>query len=736
MKKIGWLFLLFLTASQIWAQTDVAKPRPKVGLVLSGGGAKGFAHIGVLKVLEKAGVKIDYIGGTSMGAVVGGLYASGYSAQQIDSIFQQTDFDALLSDYIPRASKNFYEKNNDERYAFTLPVKKMKVGIPTAISRGMYNYNLLNKLLNRVRNIHDFNQLPTPFLCMATDIETGEEVLLDKGYLPQALLASGAFPSLFAPVEIDGKWLVDGGVANNFPVEAIKNLGADIIIGVDVQDDLKDRKSLRDATRILVQISNLQMIEKMKEKLNKTDIYIKPDINDYGVISFDQGPEIVKKGEEAAMALYDKIKIFGTQDYIRQPVKNTASDSLNIKNIIINPLKNYTRAYAVGKLRFKQNSKISFDDLRRGMDNITATQNFSSIAYRLDKNNDFDDLNIHLTENPTQSYVRFALHYDGLYKSGILLNVTRKKILFRNDVASMDVILGDNLRYNFDYYVDNGFYWSFGFRSKYNKFNRNVFTDFSDGALFSQWNIGSLNVDFADFTNQLYCQSIFIQKFVIGAGFEHKYLTIESKTIDNGGSYFERSHYGSVFGYLKFDALDNKYFPKKGWYFSGDYQNYFYSSDYTRAFNNFSILKGELGFAQKLFRKTTLKYQSEMGFAVGKESVHFFDFVLGGYGFNPLNNFKPFYGYDFLSLNGDALIKSTITLDYEIFKKNHVNFSANYANISDNMFDNSKWLSKINYSGYAVGYGIESIIGPAEIKYTWSPEQSKSYVWVSLGFWF
>lgn len=125
-----------------------------------------------------------------------------------------------------------------------------------------------------------------------------------------------------------------------------------------------------------------------------------------------------------------------------------------------------------------------------------------------------------------------------------------------------------------------------------------------------------------------------------------------------------------------------------------------------------------------------------MGFAIGKESVHFFDFVLGGYGFAPLNNFKPFYGYDFLSLNGDAYIKSTFTLDYEIFKKNHVNFSANYANISDNMFDNSKWLSKINYSGYALGYGIESIIGPAEIKYTWSPEQSKSYLMVSLGFWF
>ena len=135
MKNKFLLLLLLLVGFQNAISQE--KERPKIGLVLSGGGAKGFAHIGVLKVLEKAGVKIDYIGGTSMGAIVGGLYASGYSATQIDSIFKETDFDALLSDFIPRASKNFYEKKNDELYALTLPFNKLKIGIPTALSRGM-----------------------------------------------------------------------------------------------------------------------------------------------------------------------------------------------------------------------------------------------------------------------------------------------------------------------------------------------------------------------------------------------------------------------------------------------------------------------------------------------------------------------------------------------------------------------------------------------------------------------
>jgi NTE family protein len=141
MRKIALVFIAFFAISTTFSQ-ELKPVKPKIGLVLSGGGAKGFAHIGVLKVLEQAGVKIDYIGGTSMGAVVGGLYASGYNANQLDSIFKATNFDELIKDFIPRSSKNFYEKKNDELYAFVLPFNKFRIGIPTALSKGLYNYNL------------------------------------------------------------------------------------------------------------------------------------------------------------------------------------------------------------------------------------------------------------------------------------------------------------------------------------------------------------------------------------------------------------------------------------------------------------------------------------------------------------------------------------------------------------------------------------------------------------------
>ncbi|MEC4004264.1 patatin-like phospholipase family protein [Flavobacterium sp. SUN052] len=731
-----FFFIFYFLFSQKSYSQDSIK-RPKIGLVLTGGGAKGFAHIGVLKVLEKAGIKIDYIGGTSMGAVVGGLYATGYNATQIDSIFHNTNFDELLQDYIPRTSKSFYEKRNDELYAMSLPFNNFSVGVPIALSKGMYNYNLLTKLTHSVRHIRDFDKLPIPFVCIATNIETGEQLVIRSGYLPQALLASSAFPTLFSPVEIDGKLLIDGGVTNNYPIDEVKKMGADIIIGVDVQDGLKDRNSLKEATRILVQISNLEMIEDMKQKVKKTDIYIKPDITDFSVISFDKGKEIIKKGEEAAMLVFNDLKKLAVKnnEYEINNLKCKA-DSIQIDRISINDVKNYTRAYVIGKLGFKQGSKISYDQLKKGINALNTTGNFSSLSYQINDLKPGDELNLILTESKNKTFLKFGLHYDGLYKSAALINITQKKSIFRNDVISLDLGLGDNFRYNLDYYIDNGFYFSFGFKSRFNQFNRNITTDFNNGALFSQFNINSINVDYSDLTNQAYLQTIFAQKFLLGGGVELKHLKIKSKTLQNTNPIFENSDYASAFGYIKYDSFDNKYFPKKGWFFNGDIQTYLYSTNYTNNFSRFSILKGEFGITRTFYKVINLKFQSEAGLSFGQDSVHFLDFVLGGYGFNTVNNFKPFYGYDFVSVASDSYIKSLATLDIEFYKKNHFNFSANIANAEDKLFSSGNWLATPKYTGYAVGYGLETVLGPLEIKYSWSPELPKGFFWFNIGFWF
>ena len=736
MKKLLLLVsLLIFTQISLGQDNNTQNKRSKVGLVLSGGGAKGLAHIGVLKVIDSLGIKVDYIAGTSMGAIVGGLYASGYNANQLETIFSNIDVDALLQDYTPREAKSFYEKRNDEIYALTLPFNKFKLGLPSGLSKGLYNFNLISLLTKHVSNVRDFNQLPIPFLCIATDAETGEKIVLEKGILAQNMIASGALPTLYNPVEINGRLLIDGGVVDNYPIEELLAKGVDVVIGVDVQDGLKSREELKGVTSLLSQINNFSMIEKMAQKQKATNIYIKPDIKGFSAVDFEKGEAIIFKGKQKALEFVPVLL-----PYVNSKLKQTnaliVQDSIYIKEVSFNKLDNFTRAYILGKLKFKRNIKISNKQFQRGISNLNATQNFSAINYYFEKAQDGDNLILQLKENENNTFLKFGLHYDDMFKSGILLNYTKKKFLVKNDVVSLDLILGDNIRYNFDYYIDNGFYWSFGFNSKLTTFNRNITSNITRDLAIDP-DISTINVDFFDISNQAYLQTIFAQKFSIGSGLEFKYLRLRSETLQNGNSVFESSNYLSLFGFIKYDSFDKKYFPKSGWNFNSELRYYLYSSDYNNSFERFSIAKADFAFAQPIFKNITFKFQSEGGFSIGERSIPYFDFIIGGYGFQQVNNIKPFFGYDYLSLTGESYLKLSLTADYEFYKKHHFNFIANFANIGNNIFDTlDTWFANPNYSGYSFGYGMETVIGPVEIKHSWSPETRDHYTWFSVGFCF
>ena len=263
--------LIFIITLLPWLFFGQEK-QPKVGLVLSGGGAKGFAHIGVLKEIDKAGIQLDYIGGTSMGAILGGLYAAGYSGIQIEEFVKNTDFINLLRDKLPRSSSPFFEKEYGENTAISLPVNKGAIGLPKGVSKGQNMLNLLLELFAPVEGVRDFSRLPIPFFCIATDVETGGEVLLEKGSLALALRASGSFPTLLNPVELNKQLLIDGGVANNFPADVMRAKGMDIIIGVDVQGRLYEKEKLTSVIAILNQIVSYQMYNKSTLEKDKIDV--------------------------------------------------------------------------------------------------------------------------------------------------------------------------------------------------------------------------------------------------------------------------------------------------------------------------------------------------------------------------------------------------------------------------------------------------------------------------------
>ncbi|RDK88706.1 patatin-like phospholipase family protein [Marinirhabdus gelatinilytica] len=745
MKRIIQIIVCFFAVVQISAQ-DTIPDNPKVGLVLSGGGAKGLAHIGVLKKIEEAGVRIDYIGGTSMGAIIGGLYASGYTAKQLDSMFRAVDFDKLIQDDIPRSAKTFYEKNETDKYAITLPFEGFQVRLPSGISKGQNVYNLFSKLTNHVSNVKDFGELPTPFLCVATNIENGKAVVLEEGYLPRAISASGALPSLFSPVYIDDVLMVDGGVVNNYPVDEIRAKGMDIIIGVDVQDSLRDRTNLRSGLEVLTQINNFRTINDMKEKRKKTDIYLNPNIVDFTVIAFNDGEKIIEAGYDEASLKMEELQALAARQKPKeqQKVEFNKETSLYITKVEVDGLENYTRAYVLGKLKLKIPAKVTYQSFNEGINNLSATGNFQDINYRLIEDGEgMYKVSFQLRESNIKTLLRLGAHYDDLYRTGALLNVTRKRLLTNNDIASLDFIVGDNIRYNFNYYIDKGYYWSIGLNSSFDFFDKNVPVSF----IFSenlveeegvQTSLNEIELEYSDITNQIYFETLFRRTFLLGIGAEHKKLRYLSKTIgvdqdNNAQTVFENTNYFSTYGYLVYDTYDNTFFPKEGVFFSGDFHLYLFGEGLNEDFESFSIAKAKAGYAKSI-GKFTAQLTTEGGFKIGNNDTRSLDFFMGGFGFKEINNIVPFYGYEALSLRGNTYLKSGLTFDYEIFKKNHINLAANISNIGDNLFENRGWIDGVDYSGFALGYGLETFLGPLQIKYAYSPERDESEWHVSAGF--
>jgi NTE family protein len=279
--------------------------RKKVGLVLSGGGAKGMAHIGALKVIEEAGIPIDYVVGTSMGSIIGGLYSIGYTPEQMDSMVRKQDWAFLLSDKIPRSEMNLMERESDEKYVISVPFSKSSIKeVAGGVIKGQNIANLFSELTLGYHNKIDFNKLPTPFACVSEDLVTGEEYVFHKGVLATAMRASMAIPGVFTPVRLDSMVLIDGGVTNNYPVNIARQMGADVIIGVDVQSDLRPADELDNAGAILGQLIDLMGQEQYIENVKETNVYIKVNVKGYSAASFSQSAvdSLIIRGEEAAIS--------------------------------------------------------------------------------------------------------------------------------------------------------------------------------------------------------------------------------------------------------------------------------------------------------------------------------------------------------------------------------------------------------------------------------------------------
>ena len=286
--------------------------RPKIGLALGGGGAKGGGHVGVIKVLEEMNVPIDYIAGTSIGAIVGGLYASGMTSDELADALANIDWTEALQDRPPRRDLNFRRKEDSARYLFDLEVGIGRGGLkwPAGFVSGQNLFFLLQSLTLGVAHVDDFDELSIPFRAVATDVGSGDMVVLDHGYLATALRASMAIPGFFSPVEIEDRLLVDGGMVNNLPVDVAFDMGADIVIAVDLGAALSDRNVGRSVVQIYQQTIRMLTRPNVDSRLEMADFVINPGVADYGTMAFNEIVEIMEKGYETASSMTGEIARF------------------------------------------------------------------------------------------------------------------------------------------------------------------------------------------------------------------------------------------------------------------------------------------------------------------------------------------------------------------------------------------------------------------------------------------
>lgn len=300
--------------------------RPKIGLVLGGGGAKGAAEVGVLKYIEQAGVPIDYIAGTSIGSIVGALYSVGYRSEELDSLFHSQEWLSLLADRDMSLSSHFFSKRDSTVYVLGFPIKRPKIKTPNhrrtiGLSRGDSIISLFDRMTGQPDSV-DFDKLPIPFRCVAVDILKFREVVLSKGNLSRAMRASMAIPGVFKPVEQNDMVLVDGGLLNNLPVDVVREMGADIVIAVDLTQNKHENRKEKDISneqndpkkqRLPALISWLYDrpdLEKYKNNSNLVDIYINPDLQGYSAADFKPKKiaEMITIGEIAGKNAFEQLQ--------------------------------------------------------------------------------------------------------------------------------------------------------------------------------------------------------------------------------------------------------------------------------------------------------------------------------------------------------------------------------------------------------------------------------------------
>ena len=695
----------------------------KIGLALSGGGAKGIAHIGVLKVLEEAGIRFDYITGTSMGSIVGGLYAIGYNADSVSQITKSIDWDYIINDKIERKDLSIIEKQSYEKYILSLPIRERKIYLPQGMHEGQNISLLLSDLTRPVHDITDFNRFEIPFACIVANIETGKSEVLNSGFLAEAMRASMAIPSVFTPVEINNRLYVDGGLLNNFPVVEVKEMGADIVIGIDVQSPYYKKEEITSPLKVLGQASKFLRAEANQKSRALCDILIKPEVTQFAVMGFDKYEEILKRGEDAGqralpqiLALLDSLNI--PLDIESKTNLENSKDSVRIDTIIVKGINPKKLNSFIKKFKIKKGELISYNLIRHDINRAYGTQNFDRVVYKIIPIEGKNTLLIDVKEKNVRD-LKVGVHYDPDLKTGLLLNYTSNNLIFNGLKLQIDGVISENPRA--------------GIKLLFNG-NGKISPELDIRMLHIATKYYEQSEALLTYSNAYYGGSFYLNSNIynnlrIGGGIEwvHTNFSTNASLIEIEDLY---NNYINFTGRLEFDSWNKTYYPTRGMVFKA----------------NLRVINEEvsdpaiaLNARYEPLIQIHPRFSIQPKFMAGSlwENINplWYKYKIGG----PFpwynSSFVPFIGYHFTQVMNDAYAIARIDLQYEFVKNHYLTAKANILKDDSNFEFLVNFNNYIPKYGYGLTYGYNSLIGPIELSASYN-DQLDFFLYFNLGFWF
>jgi NTE family protein len=633
--------LFIIIAAAGWSCPVAAEPsapekpdRPKIGLVLGGGGAKGNAHIGVLKVLEELKIPIDYIAGTSMGSIVGSLYASGLSADEIETLITSIDWKDVFSGKPERKDIDFRRKREDFEIlsGISLGVEDGEIQLPKGLVKDQKVNVLFEVLMLHIVEINDFDKLPIPFRAVATDLETGEMVVLKKGRLSDAARASMSVPGAFPPVEVDGRILIDGGIVRNLPVDIVREMGADIIICIDVGKPLPTRKDLKGPLSILNQMVGIMMeknVEDQIKTLGPKDIYINPKLGKLGSGDFDKAAEISIIGEKAArehIAALSKHSVSDseyaafTKKHHRDEVKEVKITSMKVE---IEGDSGMHPEVVAGRLDIKEGDTADLEDLEENAGRVYGTGDFERVDMRMKRERDGYDLTVKAKEKSWgPNYIRFGMalesDFQGVSSYNILVDYTRRWI---NS-------LGAEWKTQIDLGSPNGIYSEFYqpitknrlfFVSPHVRWEQKPVDFYNNNDIAAEYRVSTY-----EFGLDLGIQPMMYGEAKVGLLFGRGKAKLETGEVKLPNDRFDRR---GIIVEAALDQIDNVNFPNEG-YFAGI--KYFSSIEDMGSDDSYNKVEGS-AIAAFTFKKQTVLASFEAGSHFGGELPYYDQLLLGGF---------------------------------------------------------------------------------------------------------